>query len=388
MIIDDDIKNLKDEVVQHRRWLHMHPGLGFEVEESKEYIYNVLTRLEFDRVEEVCGTGIKGVIYAKNPQRTFAFRADMDALPVSEETGLKFSSQYKGKMHACGHDGHMAIMLGFAKWLAVNREKLQNNIVLIFQPAEETVGGARAMIEAGVLENPKVDGVFGFHIMPEIQEGHIGVKKGVLMAQNCEFDIKLWGKSAHGAMAHLGADCILAAAQLITSIQGIVTRRVDAKCPAIISIGKLVSGTARNVVANKADMEGMIRTFDDNVYETIKESILGLIESLKKSYGVDGEYIETVYYPPVINHDEWTQRIIDIIPDNKLYTINEPLMISEDFSYFQKEVPGVFMFLGSRNENEGLVAPLHSSRFNFNEEILLTGIQLCKQIVTSPIVKS
>lgn len=380
MIIDNDIMQLEEIMRYHRRWLHQHPEVGYKEESTRDYIIGCLKAFDFDEVSVLAKTGIKAVIKAKKPNRTLAFRADMDALAITEENELDFLSKNQGYMHGCGHDGHMAMLLGFAQWLSENKADLIDNVVLIFQPSEESTGGALPMIKEGVLDNPSVDSIFGFHIMPDIPQGKIGLKSGALMASTCEFNIEIQGVSAHGAMPHRGIDAILAASHFISMLQGIITRRIDPFQQALITIGKLHAGEARNVLASKAHMEGIIRTFDANVYKSIKEHILELLKGMEISHDVKTQFNELVYYPPVINHAELTKYIEGILSDEILYPIN-PMMIAEDFSFYQQKVPGVFMYLGSGNEKLGFTHPLHSSRFNFDESILLMGIQLYKNIL-------
>lgn len=380
MHIADEIYQLKGRLIQHRRHLHMYPELGFEVYATRDYILSCLEEFGFDEVRILAGSGIKAVIRGKGEGMTLAFRADMDALPLQEETGVEFASASCGKMHACGHDGHMAILLGLAEWLGLHREKLNGNVVLIFQPAEETVGGALPMIKEGVLENPKVDAVFGFHLLPDIPQGKIGLKDGPVMAQTCEFTVEIMGKSAHGAMSHRGVDALLAGCHFVNAVYGLLGRWVASDEKALLTIGKFRAGEERNIIAGSATIEGIVRTFDDGVYERIRENIQGLLKGLELSHRVRARYREDVYYPAVNNDSKLVGRMRELLPFDVLQDI-QPLMIAEDFSYYQQRVPGVYMFLGCRNESEGFTAPLHSSQFNFDEEVLLYGLQIYHDII-------
>ena len=382
MKLDNDILELRDNVIRHRRWLHRHPQTGFREEDARDYILRFLRSLDFDEITILAKTGVKAVIRGKQPTNTLAFRADMDALAITEETGLEFASEYDGFMHACGHDGHMAMLLGFAQWLSGNKMGLKDNVVLLFQPSEESIGGASPMIREGALDDPEVDCIFGYHIMPEVPQGKIGFKAGALMASTCEFGIDILGLSSHGAMPHKGIDAILAASHFITLMQGILTRRVDPFQQALITIGKLEAGDARNILASKAHMEGIMRTFDSGVAQSLKRYLTDLLRGLEVSHGVKTAFKELVYYPPVVNHPELTARLEEILPQDMLYPVS-PMMIAEDFSYYQQKIPGVFLFLGSRNEELDYIHPLHSSGFQFDEDILLTGIQLYKDILLS-----
>lgn len=379
MNIGQDIYVLKEYVTRHRRWFHMHPELDFQVAKTREYIIAELTELGVDSVEVFAG-GTRGVIYADNTHSTLAFRADMDALELQEQTGAEYQSTVSDRMHACGHDGHMAILLGIAKWAVKNRSSLRHNIVLIFQPAEETIGGARPMIEEGVLKAPKPDAIFAFHIFPHIDQGKVGVKAGPLMAQTTEFDIELEGRTAHGAMPHKGIDTIVAASNLISGLQTLMTRRIDPLDHALITIGRLEAGERRNILAERAILEGIIRTFDDNVYMELKEDIVKMIEGIEMSYGVRGKFKEITYYPVVDNDKKLTDKVANILGEEILVS-TKPLMIAEDFSYYQKEIPGILMLLGSKNPEKGYIHPLHSNKFNFDEDILLMGVQAMVDII-------
>ena len=380
MKIDSDIAKLRDQVISHRRWLHQYPQIGYQEEKARDYIINFLKDLNFDEIKIMARTGIKALIKGKEEGKTLAFRADMDALSITEETELEYASKHKGFMHACGHDGHMAMLLGFAQWLSENKDNLSYNVVLLFQPSEETVGGALPMIEEGALQNPDVDCIFGYHIMPEVPQGKIGLLSGPLMASTTEFTIDLTGISAHGAMPHKGVDAILAAAHYITQMQSILTRRIDPFQQAVVTIGKFQGGEARNILASNVRMEGTIRTFDEGTAFLINKYMKDLLKGMETSHGIRGELKELVYYPPVINHQELADKVKKIVPQEMLHPIN-PMTIAEDFSYFQQQVPGLFIFLGSRNEEKNHTHPLHSNQFQFDEELLLTGIQLYKNIM-------
>ena len=381
ILLDKDILDLKEEVIGHRRWLHSHPEIGFDVYKTRDYILDKLNKLRFDEIKILAGAGLKAVMRGKMGARTLAFRADMDALAIEEKTRLEFASKRKGFMHACGHDGHMAILLGFAQWLSHNKDNIDDNIVLVFQPDEENEGGALPMIKEGLLDNPKVDAIFGLHILPDIPQGKIGIKAGPLMAQTCEVNIELIGKSAHCATPYKGVDTIVAAAHFINALQSIITRTIDSSQEAVFSIGKIYGGNTRNILAERVTLECTVRTFSDELYQNIKGKVIDLLEGMEKSHGIKSSYNEGVYYPPVINHEEWTNRVVDILP-KEYYMEAKPLMIAEDFSYYQREVPGVFMFLGSYNEAKGYIHPLHNNLFNFDEEILLYGVQLYKNIIS------
>ncbi len=375
MLKESIYQEIKDLMIIHRRWLHKYPEVGFDVQNTQKYIINELKKLKFDSIKAVAGTGIKAVMNINPVYETFAFRADMDALTLREQTGLEYASQNEGIMHACGHDAHMAMLLGFARWISLNRDTLNKNIVLIFQPAEESIGGALPMIKEGVLENPKVDAIFGFHLFPGIEQGLIGLREGPLMAQTCEFDIDFTGKSAHGAMPQDGADALMAASHFVHSIHAAVSRRLDPMQRFLITIGRMQSGERRNIIAETALLEGIMRTFDEKAYKKVKETVLDLLAGLEDTYKVKIRYQENVYYPSVYNNPEWVRRLREKLSQNILIDAG-PFMTSEDFSFFQQKVPGVFMLLGTQNELQGYTEPLHSNKFNFDEEVMMHGLEI------------
>lgn len=381
-MIDESLKReIKALMIEHRRWFHKNPEIGFEVHNTQKHITNTLEELNFDAIEAVSGTGIKAVMNINQDFETFAFRADMDALTLKEQTGLEFSSQKEGFMHACGHDAHMSILLGFAHWVSVNRKNLRKNIVLIFQPAEESIGGALPMIKDGVLETPQVDAIFGFHLFPGIKQGLIGLREGALMAQTCEFDVDFTGKSAHGAMPQDGADALMAASHFVNSINTAVSRRLDPMQRFLITIGKMQAGERRNIIAEKALIEGIIRTFNESVFDIIKETIQNVLGGLEDTYKVKAQYKETVYYPSVNNDPVLVKALRGWFPEETFVDAG-PFMTAEDFSFFQQVVPGVFMLLGTHNELKGYTEPLHSNKFDFDEEVMVQGLKTLIRIVS------
>jgi len=283
-------------------------------------------------------------------------------------------------MHACGHDGHMAIAMGLIKYLTQNQHKLKENVVVLFQPAEEGPGGAMPIVECGVLKKYNIDEVYGLHIFPNIEEGKVGVCPGPMMSQVGEFDILIKGNSAHGAMPHEGIDSIVIASQVITSIQTIASRSMNPMDPVVVTIGKIGGGERRNIIAREVVLEGTIRTFSDEVYKNIKSRIVSITEGIQTAYGCEIEVVIRDLYPAVINDTNLTEEFINGQDDNVVEIIT-PLMLSEDFSYYQKEIPGVFFFLGSGNKEKKYIYPLHNARFNFDEIILGYGVQVFSNIL-------
>ena len=372
MIIDQEIKALEAYAKKHRRALHKIPELGFNEYKTSKYIKNVLGSLGIP-YEESAKTGVIGYIN-KNKKRTIAFRSDMDALNIEELNEIAFKSTIKENMHACGHDGHMSMLLTFAKFLKKQENNLKANVVFIFQPAEEGPGGAEVLIKEGLIKTYKIDEIYGIHLYPSIEEGKIGLRKGPMMASVGEFKITIHGKSTHGAMPHLGIDTIAVAAQFIDQIQRIISREIHPTTSGVVSIGKIDGGTRTNIIPEKVEMFGTIRAFDAKTNAFIQKRIVDILEGLKLTYTIEYTTDFNDMYP-VVNNDP--DMVYDFIKANGKDNIIEiPLqMISEDFSYYQKEIPGLFVFLGVRNEEKGFINGLHNSKFNFDERTLLNGVQ-------------
>ena len=356
-----------------RRALHRIPELGKREHKTQQLILGKLHEVKPDVVVPI-DTGVKAVFFAKNPKAdTLCFRADMDALCIQEETGLPFQSCTPGVMHACGHDGHTALLLEFAELLSARREELPNHVVLLFQPAEEGLGGARDMIAGGALKDPDVKAIFAFHLMPHIGQGRIGIKSGGMMAAASGFDITVQGKSTHAATPHMGTDALLAAAQLVVQLQSVVSRHTDPFAPCVVSIGKIAGGEARNIVAQEVRLQGTVRAYASALIEQTHSSIRAMAKGIE-GMGVTTEFFEKTGYPAVLNDEKLAQKVKALAGD--MAFCPTPMLTADDFAYYQEEVPGLYMFLGCRNEEKDCVYPLHSSRFNFDEAALLPGLEL------------
>ncbi|MGI6112729.1 MAG: M20 metallopeptidase family protein [Mahellales bacterium] len=379
------IEGLKQEIVEVRRYIHKNPEIGYREYNTNRFIKQYLISLGFDRVDIIAETGIKAVLFADNAHQTVAFRSDMDALEgVQEKNDVSYKSKVKNMMHACGHDGHIAILLGLAKYLSLNTTNLTKNVVLIFQPAEESNGGAKRMIDEGVLDDPKVDCIFGIHLFPGVEQGKVVIQKGELMAQTVEFNIEIHGKAAHGAMPHLGIDTISIAAQLINMFQSILTRTINPYDAALITFGRIMGGERRNIIAQRTVLEGILRTFSQKCNDIVIKKMNDIIQGLERSWGTKIEYTELTNYPVVYNDPYLTEQVAAMFAQGEREVV-KPLMIAEDFSFYQKKVPGLFMLLGTKNEHKGYIHPLHSDRFNFDEEVLLKGVEIFKTILEKPL---
>jgi len=356
----------------YRRDLHQIPELAFDLYLTSAYVKKELEKMGYQTIS----TAKTGLIAVKEGQskEAIAFRSDMDALPVTELTKASFLSKHEGKMHACGHDGHMSMLLGFAEY-AANLKNLKKTIVFIFQPAEEGPGGAKVIIEEGFFEKLNIKHIFGIHLYPGLEEGLYGLVNGPMMAQNGEFNIHVHGKSAHGAQPHLGNDAILAASHLVTSYHSIISRFLDPLDPAVITIGTILGGEARNIIAQDIYLTGTIRSFNQTVYDTIKKKMRDIDSGISKSFDVNVKNDIIDYYPPVINDQKLFHMLESDMKENE-YQILKPMMFAEDFAFYQQRVPGMFVMLGTKNEEKGYVHPLHSCYFNFDEKVLIKGVEL------------
>ena len=381
--IKENTGKIYDEIVKIRRKIHMNPELGDEEFETSRIIKEFLSENEIE-YEEIINTGVIATIY-NGKGKTIATRADIDALPIFEKNDVDYKSKIEGKMHACGHDGHTSIQLGVAKILADNKDKWKGTVRFFFQPAEETNGGADRMIKTGALkfkgdENRKIDAFFSLHMAPEIETGKIGIKYGKVHATSAVFQLTINGVSAHAAQPQKGVDAILIGAKVLEFLQSIVSRRIDPREEAVITVGSFKGGEAENVVCDKVDMLGTIRTMSKEIrtfiIETIKRDLPKFVESL----GGKADIRIREGYAPVINNEEITkkveQNIVDLYGKDSLEIIKEARMDVEDVSYFLNEINGCFFRLGTRNEEKGLIYDLHHPKFNIDEESLKIGIGL------------
>ncbi len=379
MQISEQILNMKDDCVKIRRELHRIPEIGFDLHKTHEYIKPLIEQCKPDELITIAETGFKVVFYAQGAQRTIAFRADMDGMKNTEENRFRFRSRTRGVMHGCGHDGHMTILLMLAKWVSQNRDKLKCNVVLLFQPGEEGWAGARRMINEGALVNPKVDRIYGLHLWPTVPKGKIGIRWENLMAQTSDFVIKIHGKSAHASTPQMGVDAIVVAAELITMIQSVITRDVDPHQDALLTLGKINGGTAHNVIAEEVTMSGTLRVFSNELYDRLMTQIISLLKGLELATGAGISMETVVHYPYVANPREMVEKFYTVLDSMDDVVLVEPVMAAEDFAEYQQEVDGMFMFLGINGGRGG--APLHSSRFDFDEDALLVGAEAFKRIL-------
>jgi len=366
-----------EQICADRRALHRIPEESGQERKTQRYVLDALAALEPDELAPCADTGVRAVFRGDGSGRSVAFRADMDALRITEGTGRADASEHPGCMHACGHDGHMACLLALARLVAGQRQQLRDHVVLLFQPAEESVGGAKRMIEAGALETPKVDAIYALHMMPDVPVGAIGTSVGALMASAGEVDITIHGRSAHGAMPHQGADAVAAAAHLYTLLQTTITRRLNPLERALITVGRLRAGERRNVIADKALLECTVRTFSNEVHAELLTYIQDDMRAVEAAFGVHCEMAQPFSYPCLFNDEGEVRRLAKAADGSILQVL--PKMTAEDFSYFQHAAPGAYCFCGCMDDTH--TAPLHNEKFDFDEHALLYGVQLFHNLI-------
>lgn len=366
-------QNMVEELRQIRRDLHKIPELGLKEYKTSAYIREKLEGFGITELETWLETGVVAVIRGKGKGQAVAFRADMDALPVTEQTGCDFTSEHVGCMHACGHDGHVTVLLGFAKYLQEHKDELENDVVLIFQPAEEGPGGAQLLVDAGLFEKHPVRCIIGCHIFPQVPQGKVACRKGAMMARNGEVDVHIYGESAHGAQPQLGHDAVLAAGAVITGLHTILSRNVSPLDSGVLTFGAIHGGEACNIIAKEVKLEGTMRAFSDEAYETMTKRVQEAVAGIAAGYGCKGEAVFRHMYRVVDNDPKLVELLQEVAGD--AYEETPPYMLAEDFSLYLQKVPGMFFFLGSGNAEKGYTHSLHSAQFQFDEEILALGVE-------------
>ena len=378
--IENLIKEIKPWLIEARRKLHSTPEMGLQEFLTKQTIINYLDEIGIEYKEYENHTGIMAYILKDNAKRTVAVRADIDALPIQENNDLEYKSTINGQMHACGHDAHTAILLGVCKVLNEIKDKLEVNVKMFFQPAEETVGGAELMIKDGCMENPKVDYTIGLHVDPHIETGSVGVKYGNLNASTDTIEITVKGKKGHGAYPHEGIDSIVAAAHVITSLQTIVSRNIDPTNSMVLSLGKIHGGVKENIICDEVKIGGTLRTLDPKTRAFAKERIVHIVENTCKSFLTEGSVSIETGYSPLVNDDFVVdvvkESVEELLGKDKLVIKQQPSLGAEDFSFFLEHSKGAFYHLGCRNEAKNIVHLLHTSEFNIDEECLAVGVAL------------
>lgn len=377
--VQQHVREILPQMIEWRRFFHQYPELGFEEVKSAHKISTLLKEWGFEITTGVGKTGVVGFL-DNGRDFTLGLRFDMDALPICEATDLPFGSQHPGIMHACGHDGHMTVGLGVACVLAKLRHRIDGNIKMIFQPAEEGLGGAIAMIADGVLRNPPVDAILGMHIWPELESGTVGVRKGTIMAAADRFAISLSGSGGHGGQPHLAVDPITVTAEVIEGLQKIVSREVAPTDPVVISIGSVHGGTAFNIIPHRVEITGTIRTADEgvrtHVLQRIEQKVRAIVKGNNARCDID---FERCFYQTFNNEqlvDDFRSTVVKAWGPEILVDLAAPTMTGEDFSEYQRLIPGLYFFVGTRNEAKGLTFPIHHEKYSIDEGILGFGVEV------------
>ncbi len=378
--IRPDLQALQSELVSWRRQLHQKPELGFREQLTAAAIAAHLNAWGISHQTGIAETGIVATLGGHQPGKVLAIRADMDALPIQEENAVPYCSQHPGIMHACGHDGHVAIALGTAYYLANHPERFSGTVKIIFQPAEEGPGGAKPMIEAGVLENPKVDAILGLHLWNNLPVGTVGVRDHALMAAVELFQCLVLGKGGHGAMPHQTVDAIVVGAQIVTALQTIVARNVNPIDAAVVTVGEFHAGTAKNIIANTARLNGTVRYFNPALQGVLGDRIEQIIAGVCQAHGASYELVYQRLYPALINDPQITnlvRSVAETVVETAVGVVPEcQTMGGEDMAFFLQEVPGCYFFLGSANPDLSLAYPHHHPRFDFDETVLSLGVEI------------
>lgn len=390
MNLFEPIIGFQEELVNIRRDIHAHPELCFAEYRTSQVVSRKLKEWGIPTLEGLAETGVVGIIKKGSSEKAIGLRADMDALPMQEINDFPHKSTYPGKMHACGHDGHTAILLGAAYYLAHHAD-FDGTVYLIFQPAEEGGGGARRMIAEGLFEKCPMDAVYGLHNWPGLPAGSFGVREGALMASSNEFHVTVRGKGAHAAQPQKGIDPVMVAVQIAQSWQTIVSRNVNPIDPAVLSLTQIHSGSATNVIPDDAQMIGTVRTFSNATLDLIESRMKAIAEHTAQAFDAELDFQFKRNYPPLINHAKETQFAISVMRDvvgaDMVNTAVEATMGAEDFAYMLQSKPGCYVFLGNgegdhRTEGHGLgPCNLHNPSYDFNDDLLPIGANFWVQLV-------
>jgi amidohydrolase len=366
---------LAARVVELRRAIHRRPELGFEEYETAALVERELDSLSVEH-RRVAKTGVVARIDGAGPGRVVALRADMDALPIGERSGVPFASEIDGKMHACGHDAHTAMLLGAARILVGMKEELAGNVVLIFQPAEEGPGGALPMIEEGVLDEPRVEAIAMIHVDSRLDVGSVGITPGAVNAAADEFYLTVRGSGGHGGYPHTAVDAIPASAAIVLALQNVVARETDPLASAVVTIGTIAGGYRNNVIADEVNLSGTLRSHDAGVRDELESRLRRIVAGVASAYNVQAEVRIVRGYPPVQNDLALTEQFARYVREHSSLRVEQPAptMGAEDFAYFAQRVPGVLIRLGVRSDASGAIHPGHSARFRIDEAALPLGV--------------
>ncbi len=377
--LDALMEDVKEEVVWWRRHLHRNPELSFQEEETARFVYETLrsfgNNLDLSRPTK---TSVVARLIGAKPGRTLAIRADMDALPIEEENDFEFVSRNRGMMHACGHDGHTAMLLGTAKILSSMKDEINGEVRFLFQHAEELFpGGAQELVDLGVMEG--VDTVIGAHLWAPLPVGKIGVAYGPMMGSPDTFWITIKGKGGHGAMPHQAVDSIAIGAQVVNNLQHLVSRNIDPMDNVVVSVTKFTGGTAHNVIPGCVEMLGTVRTLDPEVRKRVPELMERIVRGITEAHGASHEFEYQFGFRPVVNDEETTRAIEETVREvfgEETLEIVRPTLGGEDFSALQQKAPGTFFWVGAGNEEKGIIYPHHHPRFTVDEDAFPYGMKM------------
>lgn len=392
--IHDLAQQFHADTVAMRRHLHMHPELSFQEVETSKWVAAQLDAMGVEYRQGVAGTGLVALVKGRNPKRkTVALRADMDALPITEANKVDYKSRNEGVMHACGHDVHTASLLGAVRILQNVREGFEGTVKCLFQPGEERLpGGASMMIAEGALENPKPSSIFGQHVHPPLRAGTIGLKSGIYMASADEIYVTVKGRGGHGAMPHECIDPVMMSAQLIVTLQQLVSRYADPTMPTVLTFGKInSSGGATNIIPNEVKLEGTFRTMDEKWRKEAHLRMKEIAESLVKSLGGACEFNIVKGYPVLFNNEilsaQTKQWAVDYLGKDKVVDL-PPRMTAEDFAYYSQVMPACFYRLGTGNPERSITSPVHTDTFDIDEAALTTGMGLMAWLAVCSLEKT
>ncbi|MFS0871533.1 M20 metallopeptidase family protein [Paenibacillus xylanilyticus] len=370
--------DLQIHMVEWRRHLHRNPEVSFHEEKTSSFVADMLESFGIEVKRHVGGHGVIGTIRGDKPGPVVMLRADMDALPIQDEKDVEYASQKAGAMHACGHDGHVSILLGTALYFSRHQADIKGEIRFLFQPAEELLpGGAVKVIADGALDG--VDVIYGIHLWTPLPVGVAASKEGPLMAAADDFYIEIKGKGGHGGMPHSTIDSLVAGSALVMQLQTVVSRSVDPLRPAVLTIGTMQAGSAQNVIAESCKMSGTVRTFDEETRAEMKERVHTIVSQTGGAYGAQTEVNYIMGYPPVVNDERETARFFrsaaQVFGEEQVQT-SPMLMPAEDFAYYLQKVPGCFMFVGAGNPDKGAIYPHHHPKFDFDEDAMQHAVKL------------
>ncbi|SDV47189.1 M20 aminoacylase family protein [Chitinasiproducens palmae] len=370
-------------IVKIRHHLHAHPELRFEERATSSFVAKILRENGLSVEEGIGGYGVVATLKRGTSDKAIALRADMDALPLQELNTFQHASQHGGKMHACGHDGHTAILLGAAMALSRSTD-FDGTLHFVFQPAEEGGAGAKRMIDDGLFERFKIDAIYGIHNWPGLPAGSFGVRQGGLMASSNTFNVKLSGKGSHAGQPHQSVDPVMAAVHLAQALQTILSRNVDPNVAAVLSVTQIHAGTADNIIPERATLSGTVRTFDSDTLDLIENRMAALTDNVAAAFAVDAEFHFNRLYPALINHDRETQKAVEAmvatVGHDRVQAQIDRSFASEDFSFFLQQKPGCYAFLGNGvlptdcSSDMPISQQLHSPLYDFNDDIIAPGI--------------